>query len=1497
MKTSAEKSSSSSSAAVRQSQQPLFKKGGATTFFASEGIQTKLTVNSPGDQHEKDADRTADQIMRMAAPTSLKEEPSIQRKENKEENQVSRSTNEEKDLHKIQRKESGEKDEIQRKENPEKEGPKVQIGCSDCVEKERRQPDGIVKRMESGSISGGFSAPAIVGKVVSGNGSPLDGSSKTFMESLFGADFSNVRVHTDSQAAASARAVSAHAYTYKEHIVFDKGQYNPHTNSGKHLLAHELTHVLQQNNHIRRRVNQDTQARLHTETETPPAEQTALPVAGTSPAEQPLQSVVPPVLVPTAGDETGAPPSSFPSRAGAALSPEPLMPPPPGALSPAAQQRLLNAQSNTGHASQIAADLPSAAENTAAARGAVTEPAEETEARASGALAAELGNRPAPSAAILELCANIRQVIREHRPPDENALLRTDPEASANQAGNRLSQNVSADTNRVGQEYNQLSQDPSGAPQQTGTPSETPPEAVATPPLNAAQATPDAVEHAGVSLAADVTNTQASMDAAGMNSDTAQLVQNGPIAEARAAQGELSQTAQTSPAQVLAQQDVALGTARNDMESLQAQALQALQQSRSGAVQAASAQQTSMVGTEEQKRAELGRQAEAIFTDAQTKVSALLEPLTGTAMQMWDAGKERLATEFRQHLARVQGWVDERHSGIGGAIVGAWDAITGLPSWVTLEYDKAERTFGDGVCNLITEISTHVNGVIQTCETLIDSANQQIETLFNNAPAELRDWAAGEQERFHSRLDGVRNTIQTAQQNFNRDLAGRAAQAVQEVRQEVHALRETARGLIGRVARAIGIFLADPIRFIINGLLSLAGIDPSRFWALINRIQRVISHIVEDPMRIANNLLSAIGQGFQLFFDNIWGHLQRGLFDWLFSSLGSVGVQIPRDLSLRSTITFFLQLMGLSWQTIRRFVARHVGERNIAMIEQVFEVISVFVRQGPAGLFEMLREHFNPVELLETVKQAAIEYIRNAVITQVARRIVMMLNPVGAVLQAVEAIYRVIRWLFENAARIFTLIETVVNGVANLIAGNVAGMANSVEQALGRLVAPVIDFLAGFLGLGDLPERIANVIRGLQARVEAVLDRVIGGVVRTVTRLGGRIMSGVRNAIRRWFQVEKNFKAEDGHQHTLSFSGQGPNAALTIASNNPGPYQTWIQGIVVEGNTQAAQNRRAQKQRAIQLAKQIDGIKQQSAAGEEAEREKAETMRLKMDELSELSGPLFTNNRPVCSSEGNGLVFGTLHNGLYGSSMTIEQLTNNRMPEGSAPNVSGNQSFNIINRRRNQRGSYYILGHLLNHNLGGTGYEWKNLTPLTRQANSEHERIAEARVKTAVNAGNIVFYKVTAQYGRSVPTSTEPAIQEIMQEEQYVPTRLVCEAHMINPVNNNARTNLVPAGTTINNAIDQNPESYDLIGIRREPIILYNCNVNQIASIEGVDKTLAEKIVSALVEKQNLDETRFPSFSALANYTFENGDKFTRQQKAIINSFTDPNGYVYLFRR
>jgi hypothetical protein len=108
-------------------------------------------------------------------------------------------------------------------------------------------PKDLHKDLHSAEESHSLEAPPIVHEVVRSPGQPLDAPTRAFFEPRFGHDFSKVRVHADRTATQAARAVSAQAFTYGRHLVFDENSYRPAMQTGRRLLAHELTHTLQQN--------------------------------------------------------------------------------------------------------------------------------------------------------------------------------------------------------------------------------------------------------------------------------------------------------------------------------------------------------------------------------------------------------------------------------------------------------------------------------------------------------------------------------------------------------------------------------------------------------------------------------------------------------------------------------------------------------------------------------------------------------------------------------------------------------------------------------------------------------------------------------------------------------------------------------------------------------------------------------------------------------------------------------------------------------------------------------------------------------------------------------------------------------------------------------------------------------------------------------------------------------------------------------------------------
>jgi hypothetical protein len=111
--------------------------------------------------------------------------------------------------------------------------------CESCAQKK-------IQRRVARNAGQQSTAPRIVHDVLQSGGRPLESATRSLVEPRFGHDFSRVRVHDDDRASRSASAVDAHAYTVGDHVVFASGRYAPQTADGIRLLAHELTHVVQQ---------------------------------------------------------------------------------------------------------------------------------------------------------------------------------------------------------------------------------------------------------------------------------------------------------------------------------------------------------------------------------------------------------------------------------------------------------------------------------------------------------------------------------------------------------------------------------------------------------------------------------------------------------------------------------------------------------------------------------------------------------------------------------------------------------------------------------------------------------------------------------------------------------------------------------------------------------------------------------------------------------------------------------------------------------------------------------------------------------------------------------------------------------------------------------------------------------------------------------------------------------------------------------------------------
>ena len=246
---------------AKSNKESFFGASDRTPFF-----QPKLTVNAPGDAYEVEADAVAEKVMRMPVgtsffPQSITNHPipvtTIPRK-------CSHCEEEEK----LQRKED-EKSEEEIISGKHIADLPVERKCTACEHEEKiqRKPDELpeeekIQRRGSSEAESTYDTTSVE-NTLRGSGHALDNGTLDFMESRFGYDFSNVQIHTDVHASKSSADINALAYTHQNHIVFGEGQYQPGTDSGKQLLAHELAHVVQQTGGTSLQKKEDTIQRAY----------------------------------------------------------------------------------------------------------------------------------------------------------------------------------------------------------------------------------------------------------------------------------------------------------------------------------------------------------------------------------------------------------------------------------------------------------------------------------------------------------------------------------------------------------------------------------------------------------------------------------------------------------------------------------------------------------------------------------------------------------------------------------------------------------------------------------------------------------------------------------------------------------------------------------------------------------------------------------------------------------------------------------------------------------------------------------------------------------------------------------------------------------------------------------------------------------------------------------------------------------------------------------
>lgn len=889
------------------------------------------------------------------------------------------------------------------------------------------------------------------------------------------------------------------------------------------------------------------------------------------------------------------------------------------------------------------------------------------------------------------------------------------------------------------------------------------------PAIGAANAVPLPKSEAEVSLQKSTQDADASLGNAHVTPEQLKKANDPRFSAVLTAKAAVDTYADTGPKAYRGNESTMLTQATGQAVGEEKQSLSAFQDQGSQAAINVQGKQVTAKGKDEAARQQVTDHIQRIYDATKKAVDSKLSSLEKEVGDQFDQGVNKALDSMTRTIDnRMSAWKWQRY--LSNPLVGPalWlrDQFLGLPDDVQVFYSDGRKQFMRDLDGVIVQIANLVEQRLQEAKDLIASGQQQISTYVNGLPANLQQVGQAAEQEMDSRFNDMRQEVDDEKNKLAESLAQQYKGAVAKADSKLQEMQDANKGLVTT--------LLSNLATVVQILTAFR----DRLLSILKEAQETIELIVADPIGFLKNLLNALKQGLVQFVRNIWKHLQEGFMQWLLGSLATMGITMPPDLSLGSILQLVLQVLGLTYDRIRAKAVKYIGERNVELIEKAWELLSALLKGGPMALWEQIKEN------LSNLKDMVIGALQNWLVTTVIQTAVIKLAelfaPAGAIIEAITTIYSTVMFFIDRINQIMAFVQAILNSVLNIARGNISAAANWIENALARSIPVIIGFLASLLGISGITEKIRSIIEKVQGKIDSALDKLIEKFVALAKKVLNKIKSLVKAGLKKmgigkkedekeeqgeeWWKEKVQFKAEDGETHTIFFEGEGEHAVLMIAS-----YTTTYVDFVNAISDQGDPHLKVVKDNARTEAKSIDALKDKS----DKIGSKDEDTR---QHLKDLSYYIIVLAAATKINPPSVIEYGTLTQDGGGKYMHAKILAKNAVG-GDAPEVEPK----IWRKARRRRGKKMVRGHLLNHNIGGSGRTY-NLTPTSKTTNNHHKDWVETNMKKWVNNENkVIEYKVKVNYpneGTQTETATDTTgkLQEARAyEKDYLAKELVTE--------------------------------------------------------------------------------------------------------------------------
>ncbi len=782
---------------------------------------------------------------------------------------------------------------------------------------------------------------------------------------------------------------------------------------------------------------------------------------------------------------------------------------------------------------------------------------------------------------------------------------------------------------------------------------------------------------------------------------------------------------------------------------------------------------------DEERRKQVTEKIESIYGASEQFVNSKLAELERQVNADFDAVMARANENFKNNVNKA---MDDEFTWEGATkLLDKEDHRRRVAKVFKNESDRYTRELSAALTPLTDKIAETLNAILDKIYRAKNEVKQYVETLEPDLQNIGNEAAKAVMEKFAS----LEESVNRKQEALTGSLAGKYAEGVMAREEEFKKIMDSRKSWLSRALSAI----ADAVMEIVNLLADLK--------RALERAADYASQIIKAPGKFFKNLARGATQGFQNFVSNIGKHLLQGALEWITGEMSEAGIQLPEKFDFKGILSLILQVLGISVQNVMAIARRVIGEKYVSMLEKgadigvkaadkILRIFRIIKDEGIEGLWEFIKEQFN--DLKERLLEEAKTFIITTVIEVAVPKIISMLIPGAGFISAVKSLIDFLRNLFAKARQIVNIITGIIDTFGEILAGNVGKVATMVEGTLARFVGMAISFLASILGLGNIGKKIGDIIqKKIKDPINKAITKIMEKLKALLTRLGVfKFLDGVASKIQQgkdWIDDKKEkakgmlkavygyikskyrkaYTEKDGSSHTLQFNDSLELERHSV-TRDLGNYlidlDEWIRnkGGFTEAEKKEYGPLMAESRKQHGAIKALIGktVKEVDGQFEGADKYFSEEKGKKLNEhlaaiaanlrkLPALGGiqknaiPKTVIRYPAQAPGGDGMVAEapliSIDSQYIGS-------------KADSARYDSTLTKNLKKAIHDYKGSYNLVkGHLINHELHGTGASQKNLGPIPVSANNSMLRGFEEEAKQTVHRNGVIDYRTEYIYG------------------------------------------------------------------------------------------------------------------------------------------------------